>query len=68
MCVVMIDAVILAVIALVLFEEGIFLITEPVFVHWVLFSRCCVLIEEPVVALGLFRNVVRFPLKIVIVL
>ena len=68
MCVVLIDAVILAVIVLVLFEEGIFLIVEPIFVHWVLFSGGCVLIEEPVVVLGLFRNAVRFPLKMVVVL
>ena len=65
--VVLID-VIVVVITLVLFKEGIFLIAEAVFVYWVLFSRWCVLIEEPVVALGLFRNAVRFPLKIVIVL
>ena len=67
-CVVMIDAVILAVIALVLFEEGIFLVTESIFVCWALFSRGCVLIEEPIVVLGLFRNAVRFSLKTVIVL
>ena len=67
-CVVLIDAVIIAVIVLVLLKEGIFLVIEPVFVGWVLFSRECVLIKEPVVALGLFGNVVRFSLKIVIVL
>ena len=64
----MVDAVIFAIIALVLFEEGVFLVVETVFIFRVLFSRIHVLIEEAIVALGLFGNAVRFPLMKTVIL